>query len=108
MVTSPGAVAVTVEVGQAAGGLTVLPAPAGAGELGSDPLAWLHRAQLAVGRIVEHGGFHELGVDLGVMDRSAGLSAVAEAVDLITGLARAERLRVDRLDHLSCHRPTLA
>ena len=80
--------------------LTVLRAPTGSAELAPDPLAWLHGAQLAVGRIVEHGGFHELGVNLGAMDRSAGLSAMAEAVDLVSGLCRAERLRVDRLDRL--------
>lgn len=81
--------------------LTAFPAPTGSAELGADPLKWLHGAQLAVGRIVEHGGFHELAVDLGALDRSAGLSAVAEAVDLVSGLVRAERLRVDRLDRLS-------
>jgi hypothetical protein len=80
--------------------LTLLWAPTGSAELGSDPLAWLHGVQLAVGRIVEHGGFHELSVDLGAMDRPAGLSAVAEAVDLVSGLRRAERLQVDRLDRL--------
>lgn len=80
--------------------LTVLGAPTGSAGLEPDPLAWLHGAQLAVGRIVEHGGFHELGVDIGGMDRSAGLSAVAEAVDLVSGLCRAQRLRVDRLDRL--------
>jgi hypothetical protein len=77
--------------------LAVLAAPAGP-SMTPHPLAWLQATQVAVGRVLEHGGCHELRIDVAELDRPDALGTVAEAVDLISGLARAERLWLNRLD----------
>ena len=81
-----------------AGPLAVLAAPSGPSPLTTNPLAWLQETQLAIGRILEHGGYQELTIDPAALDRPDAVSAVAEAVDLVSGLRRAERLWLDRLD----------
>ena len=80
--------------------LFLLAAPTTTSALGVDPMAWLHLAHIAVGRVLEHHDFLEIGVDLRAMNRAASFNAVAETVDLVSGLQRAERLRSERLDRL--------
>jgi hypothetical protein len=72
----------------------------GAPDLVADPEAWLAAAQVGLGRAVQHRRLAVLRIDPVALDRSGALAVLVEAVDLAAGLARAERLHVDRLDRL--------
>jgi hypothetical protein len=79
--------------------LPVLPAPDVA-VLAHDPHAWLRAVQVDVGRAIERGTRAELRIDPAVLDRPGSFGVVAEAVDLVAGLARAGRVHVGRMRDL--------
>ncbi len=70
------------------------PSAAAPALLASDPHAWLRATQVAVGRALERRELVEVRVDPAALDRPPALAVVAEAVDLVAGLARAGRLQV--------------
>jgi hypothetical protein len=79
--------------------LPVLVAP-GVGALADDPHAWLRAVQVDVGRAIERGGRAELRIDPAALDRPRSFGVVAEAVDLVAGLARAGRVHLGRMREL--------
>jgi hypothetical protein len=84
--------------------LPVLEAP-DVGTLATDPHAWLRAVQVDVGRALEHGGWAELRIDPAVLDRPRAFGVVAEAVDLVAGLHRAERVHLARMRDLVADDP---
>jgi hypothetical protein len=67
----------------------------GSTDISADPEAWLHEAQIEIGRALEHRQNWELQIHTAMLGRRDGMSAVAEALDLVAGLVRADRLRSD-------------
>jgi hypothetical protein len=91
-------------VAEAVRSIPVLVAP-GVGWLAEDPHGWLRAVQVDVGRAIELGRAAEVRIDPAVLDRPPAFGVVAEAVDLVAGLARAGRVHVDRLRDLVAEGP---
>ena len=67
-------------------------------ETSADPAAWLQEVQIEIGRALEHRQSWELQIDTAMLGRRDGMSAVAEALALVAGLVRADRLRTGSSD----------
>ncbi len=65
-----------------------------AGDQHASAIEWLQHVHVAVGDALQHGRHVELVIDTATMARPANVAVVSEALDLVKGLVRAERLRV--------------
>jgi hypothetical protein len=100
----PGALVVGASLDGVSDVVPVLVAP-DVGALADDPHAWLRGVQVDVGRAIERGGRAEVRVDPTALDRPGSFGVVAEAVDLVAGLARAGRVHVGRMRDLVAGEP---